>query len=300
MKFSQLKYFLVVAEEGQITTAAAKLHMTQPPLSQQLKQLEDSLGVKLFNRTAKGIELTAAGRLLYTRGSQILTMVDNTTSELRDFAHGTRGTVHIGIISSAVSLLLRLQFDRFCAQNPHVGCNLIESDTFSVLNMLDRGIVEVAFVRTPFSAEGHNVFPLFSEPVVAIASHNYRLQGPLYTHDPTLPITLDLLAEENLILLQNYEDTVLTAFRQQGVEPNIICRGSNATVALLCARAGAGIMLTPKNVLDTMASNDLLIWDVSCSALTSSLCVVWKQDCELSYATERFISHIKSQFPNRT
>ena len=102
MKFNQLKYFLTVAEEGQITSAAEKLHMTQPPLSQQLKQLEDSLDIKLINRSSKGIELTPEGRLLYTRGTQIMTMIDNVQNELKDAGRGILGTVHMVIFSSAV------------------------------------------------------------------------------------------------------------------------------------------------------------------------------------------------------
>lgn len=297
MTFLQLKYFLTVAEEGQITSAATKLHMTQPPLSLQLRQLEDSLGVKLFNRTTKGIELTAAGRLLYSHGTQILTMVNNMSQELRDVAHGTSGTIQVGIISSAVNLLLNLDLYSFCTQNPWVAYNLIESDTFSLLDMLDQGIIHVAFVRTPFSSKEYMSFPLFSEPVVAVAGRAYQPRGGLIGHDPAEPITLEQLAGEKLILLQNYENTVLTACQQQGIKPNIICRGSNATVAFLCARSGMGVMLTPKNVLGPDADRDLQVWDVDCGVLTSSLCMVWKFNRELPQAVDKFILHVKERFP---
>lgn len=294
MKLSQLKYFLAVAEEGRITSAAAKLHMSQPPLSQQLKQLEDTLGVRLFDRSGKGVELTAAGRLLYSRGSQILELVEHVDNELKDFAHGTLGTVHIGVISSAVSLLLNFGLPEFCAANPRVSYNVMENDTFSVLDMLDRAVIEVAFVRTPFSSNGYNVFPILSEPVVALAGSNYPFQHQRPARGEVL--SLEELEGEKLVLLQNYENTVMTACRRQGVEPSVICRCSNAITALMCTRAGIGIMVTPQNMLDMAENRDLLVWNVECATLVSSVCMVWKADRELSNATQRFIGHIKAQY----
>lgn len=296
MKFNQLKYFLTVAEEGQITSAAEKLHMTQPPLSQQLKQLEDSLDIKLINRSSKGIELTPEGRLLYTRGTQIMTMIDNVQNELKDAGRGTLGTVHMGIISSAVGLLMNFDFMGFCADNPRINYNVIENDAFTLLDMLDSALIEVAFTRTPFPSQSYNVFPLFTEDVIAVASKNYHFCTSLYKQDTLQPIRLEQLVDENLVLLDNYENTVLTACKQQGVEPSVICRSSNAITALLCARAGLGIMVTPLNMLDMTDTADLLIWKIDCPSLVSSVCMVWKSEQTISAATQKFILHIKKHF----
>ena len=88
MNIRQLKYFLTIAEEEQITSAAKKLNISQPPLSQQLKLLEDEFGVKLLERGSRKIHLTDAGRLLRNKAEQILELTDATYKELRDFNKG--------------------------------------------------------------------------------------------------------------------------------------------------------------------------------------------------------------------
>lgn len=91
MDIKQLRYFHTIAEEGQITNAAKRLHMAQPPLSYQLKNLEDELGVKLVERGSRNIKLTDAGLILYKRAEQILSLAKSTEDELKDFKQGTHG-----------------------------------------------------------------------------------------------------------------------------------------------------------------------------------------------------------------
>ena len=105
MDLKQLKYFLTVVDERQITAAARKLHMAQPPLSQQMKLLESELGTELFKRGPHHIELTDAGRLLTRRAQQLLALADSTSREIADLCQGLRGTLAIGTISSSGSIL---------------------------------------------------------------------------------------------------------------------------------------------------------------------------------------------------
>jgi DNA-binding transcriptional LysR family regulator len=105
MDIRQLKYFMAIVEEGQISRAAKRLHMAQPPLSLQLKMLEENLGVQLIERTTKSLRLTEAGHALYQRAEQILGLVDTTTKEIREFDQGLRGTLGIGSPpASAISI----------------------------------------------------------------------------------------------------------------------------------------------------------------------------------------------------
>ena len=107
MDIRQLTYFMVIAEEGQITAAARRLHMAQPPLSQQMKALEEELGVQLLQREPRSVTLTDAGEILYRRARQIVTLTDSTRREIADFKNGLRGTLSIGTVSSSGSVILQ-------------------------------------------------------------------------------------------------------------------------------------------------------------------------------------------------
>ena len=102
MDLKQLRYFMAIVEERQITAAARRLHMAQPPLSNQMKMLEDEIGLKLFQRGPHHIELTEAGELLAARAAQLLDMAAMTKRELKDFRQGLCGTLAIGTVSSLV------------------------------------------------------------------------------------------------------------------------------------------------------------------------------------------------------
>ena len=101
MNLRQLEYFMAIAEEHQITAAARRLHITQPPLSYELSSLERELGVKLIERGPRSAELTEAGQLLYARAERILSLTSAATREVKSFGQGTSGTLSVGIISSA-------------------------------------------------------------------------------------------------------------------------------------------------------------------------------------------------------
>ena len=96
MDVRQLKYFMAIAEEGQISRAAKRLHISQPPLSLQLKLLEEKLGVQLIERDTRSMKLTQAGHMLYQRAEQILGMIDTASKEVREYHGGVHGMLSIG------------------------------------------------------------------------------------------------------------------------------------------------------------------------------------------------------------
>lgn len=156
MDIKQLKYFYVIAEEGQITSAAKRLHLSQPPLSYQLKNLEDELGVKLVERGSRNIKLTDAGLILYKRAKQILSLTKSTVDELKDFNQGTQGTLSIGTVSSSGASLLDSRLSIFHDKYPFINFEIYEGNTYELLEALTKGIIEIAIVRTPFNNSGIN------------------------------------------------------------------------------------------------------------------------------------------------
>ena len=159
MDFKQLLYFTTVVDEGTISAAARKLHMTQPPLSTQLRLLEDEVGCLLFERGPRSIRLTDAGRIMYDRAVLLLRMSSQLTDELDACTRGSHGTLRIGIISSVGSTLCCDWFRGFLEKYPDVGFEVSEANTYQLLEKLQDGVLELAIVRTPFPAGDYISLP---------------------------------------------------------------------------------------------------------------------------------------------
>ena len=149
MDIRQLIYFATIVEEGSISAAAKKLHLSQPPLSYQLKLLEEELHLQLLQRGARGVQLTEAGKVLYKRAQGILELTERTQKELQAMAGGFAGTLHIGTVSSSGASLLDWRIPAFHEQYPQIGFAIHEGNTFELMEMLESGLIELAVVRTP-------------------------------------------------------------------------------------------------------------------------------------------------------
>ncbi|MDG0794297.1 LysR family transcriptional regulator [Cohnella ginsengisoli] len=171
MDVRQLRYFLTVAEEGQITSAAKKLHMEQPPLSRQMRLIEEELGVALFDRSGKRLRLTPAGERLRDRAAGLLRQLEETVAEVRELDEGVSGVLSVGAVVSCTSLLPG-PLGRFRERYPNVSFKLSEGDHHLLGERLDRREIEIAVARLPFEAPGgaarYEIRPLPSDPIVAL------------------------------------------------------------------------------------------------------------------------------------
>ncbi len=178
MDIRQLKYFMAIVEEGQISRAAKRLHMAQPPLSLQLKILEENLGVQLIERNTKSLRLTEAGHALYQRAEQIIGLVDSTTKEIREFDQGLRGTLGIGSPPGIGHLYMPPRLAEFHAKFPEVTFQWREGNTYRVLELLNSHVIEVGIVRLPIDDNTYEIKPLLTEPWVAVMRKNADHSAP--------------------------------------------------------------------------------------------------------------------------
>src|SRR5690606_28030872 len=273
MDLRQLKYFMATVEEGQISRAARRLHMAQPPLSLQLKTLEEELGVQLIERTNKRLRLTEAGHALYQRAEQIVGLVDNTTKEIREFDQGLRGTLGIGSPPGIGHLTLPSRIAAFHATYPEVRFQWREGNTYRVLELLDAHVIEIGIVRLPVDENTYEIRPLITEPWVAVTRIAPDKKRPR-------TISLSRLARQPLLLMHRQQgiqchDMVWDALRAAGIEPTVFCESDNVTALLTLAELGLGAAIVPRSAAALKTSNTLHVMEISDCKLESAVAITW-------------------------
>ena len=160
MTLKQLEYFLAIAENGSITKAANSLRISQPPLSLQLKGLEEELGCQLFIRDKKNMIITPKGILLRERAREIMDKVNETLLLMQSANEEERYTIHLGTISSICNRVLPDKVLKLKERYPHVEFVLHEGSTTSILDMLADGTVDFGIVREPFNVGAYSSRPI--------------------------------------------------------------------------------------------------------------------------------------------
>lgn len=283
MDIRQLTYFLAIVEEGNITKAAEKLHMAQPPLSQQLKLLEDELGVKLLERSTRKIQITDAGQILRRRAKQMLELMETTIKELKDFNEGVQGTLSIGTVASSGATLLPERLHDFHKKYPGINFQIREGSTYRILELLNSKLVEIGIIRTPFNSEIFESICLSNEPMVAATN------GGLYWEDHQKSISLAELASKPLVIDRRYEKMIVTSSQRAGFDPKILCKSDDARSILLWATTGIGVAIVPKSAIGLIPSTNLKYNEIDDPSLQTGTAIIWLKNHYLSSAARHFL-----------
>lgn len=246
MELRHLRYFVAVANERNFTRAAERLNIAQPPLSRQVRQLEEELGVDLFDREARPIRLTEAGRLLYEQAVQVLAGVDRIREVLRDQAGKGRKRFVIGFVGSTLYGLLPEVIRRFreCAARSDV--SVIELSTIEQIAALKDGRIDAGFGRLRFEDAAIRRIVLAEEPLVAVMP----IDHPLASGGP---VHLEALLGEPLIVYPrparpSYADQVLGIFHDLGLQPRIVREVREVQTAIGLVAAHVGFSIVPASV----------------------------------------------------
>lgn len=277
MDLRQLRYFLAIAKEGGISPAARALHMAQPPLSKQLRMLEEELGVRLAERGNRAIRLTDAGRILQGRAEQILSMADAAARELKNAGAGLRGTLVLGAVSSAG--LPDDTAEVFARQYPDVSFEIHEGNTYQVLDYLKSGRVEVGIVRTPFNRTGLSCRFAQPEPMMAV----YAGGDPFPDREE---ISVADLNGRRLIIYRRFERLLREVCGEAGVEPRVVCTSDDARTAASWAKAGFGLGIAPRSAVTRQSG--LAGKRIAHERLRTRLCAICLKERPLSAVARRF------------
>ena len=238
MELRQLEYFREIADTGSINEAARRLNMSQPPLSYQIRQLEEELHVRLFERSRKGVALTEAGRLLYGRAVNLLDYARSTQLEVAKA--GRKRVLRLGITPTTVATVMPY-ITAFTRKNPDINFEVYDGSTYTLYDYLLGGILEVSVARTPLRLDEIECAVLQTEPMIAVSSPKMQAESAASLHLP------DLL-DRPLILYRRYEKLIMDAFHAQNLVPEVFCLCDDARGATLWVKEGLATAIFPQSM----------------------------------------------------
>ncbi|MEO1520518.1 MAG: LysR substrate-binding domain-containing protein [Cyanobacteria bacterium J06633_2] len=237
--FRQLQYFVAVAEELHFGRAADRLQITQPALSKQIAGLEKKLGVQLFVRTKRTVELSHAGQTFLHQARQLLLQKETAIQLTRRTGSGDIGNLSIGFTITATQTVLPSLLRDFLQRYPNVDIDMVELATEAQVAALNEDAIDLAFLHPPIDQRGLEVHPILEEQFLAVLPPNH----PLACYDS---IPLDALADEPLIIHPRQEgpmlyDGFLHVCQMVGFQPHIVKESISLQTRLCFAAAGVGI-----------------------------------------------------------
>jgi DNA-binding transcriptional LysR family regulator len=274
MELRQLRYFLAVAEELHFTRAAERLYVAQPALSLQIRQLEEELGVKLFERLKHRVQLTPAGRVFAQRARFALEQTQKAAQEAALVGRGEAGSLSIGFVSSAVVSVLPQLLRRYSSEIPTVMIELLELDPSEQLEGLRNGTLDLGVIHALVETPDLKMATLAREELLAALPAGH----PAAQKER---VELAALAEETILVPKKHEfgglhEIVIEACHKAGFVPRKIQATRLLQTALCLLGGGLGVALVPASFRENVQIKGLAYRPLA-SQLTVDLVAVWLQ-----------------------
>ncbi len=272
----RVRYFLAVVEEMHFGRAADRLRIAQPALSQQIKRLEQELGVALFDRTRRRVELTEAGRTLAEDGRRLLDHHEKVQDATRAAGRGEIGTLRVGMVGSAVIGLLPELMSAFTRDYPNARLEFTEMPSgLHHVDAIREHRIDVGLIRyPPPPADDVALEPLLEEPLIAVLPADHRLAN--LQHIPA-----SALSEEPFVLWPRWRsprlyDGIFSADGSLGFAPRIAQEANGVQTNLALVAAGVGVSLLPASVR-VLTRTGVVFRALTEPAPTSTLAAAWHQ-----------------------
>jgi DNA-binding transcriptional LysR family regulator len=294
MDLRRLRYFVAVAEELSFNRAAQRLRISQPPLSNQIKQLEEELGIQLFERSSRGVRMTEAGEALLDEARRIFVQLEQTTRVVQRVGHGEVGRLTLGFVPSASNEMLPSILRTFRHRYPEVELFLREMRPDRVVQRLHDQQIDAGFLYLPLDDASLNVECVSREPLVLALPESHRLASK-----PR--IALQALTEEPFILPARYSmpglyGQVTKACHQAGFVPRAVQKDVWLMQTIVGLVAGnIGVALVPAS-LRNLRRRGVVYKQVYGLSPTVELGMVWRRN-DLGAVLHSFLRVVRSQRP---
>jgi DNA-binding transcriptional LysR family regulator len=243
IELRHLRYFLAVAETLHFSKAAQMLGIAQPPLSQQIKRLEQLVGHRLFDRTTRGVTLTLAGQLLADRARSTIEKVQDDIAQVRRLGRGEEGTLTVGFSGSVMFSDLPAAIEIYRRRYPKVELRLRELNTSAQISALLMGTLDLGFLRDGDPTKGIQISTLFKERYVAVLPEAHALAGKRSLR------VRDLQNEPFILFARRMGplafDRTVACCERNGFRPNIVQDAPQWPTLVRLVAAGLGVSLAP-------------------------------------------------------
>lgn len=247
MELRQLRYFIAVAEEGSFSHAAQRLSISQPPITRQIHQLEEELGVQLFKRTPKGAKTTEAGKIFLTDAREVLATLARSQERVQAAYRGELGTLAVGYFGSPSYRLVPEIVASFREDHPDVDVSLKRLSKAEQIQQLQSGAIHIGFGRYYPEIPGLSVQEILREDLM--------LAYPSSKPPPTSGRPVDWLSSRGMVLFPakgrpNFADDTLRKLSGMGVRAEIAVECEDVRSAMIQVATGVGFCLVPQSVAE--------------------------------------------------
>lgn len=292
MELRHIRYFLAVAEKLNFTKAAARLCIAQPPLSRQMKELEEELGAKLFVRGPHAVHLTEEGMVFKQYALQVLELVEKSAEDIREMKKGLQGTLYLASVEGHAPHLFSRWIAGFHKKHPDVQYNLWNGNSDDVTNRVMKGLCDLAIIMEPYNAEGLEAIPVYQEPWVALIPLDHALAA-----EPGDTIDLERLADCDLIIpsRQSRLQEINGWFEASGITPRIRGRIAHTLNAYELTEQGVGVAIYPASAGDITSRETICIKRLVNPSVTASYILIWNKNRQLPHAAKEFLEHVRRE-----
>lgn len=256
MEIHQLEYVVAVDQYQHFSLAAEQINVSQPTLSHQIKKLEAELGVQLFIRTTRSIQVTEAGKEFITYAKRILSDIEQAKQAMMEHANLKFGHVRIGAIPNMTYLGITALIVQFKANYPGINLSLYEDNSESLLKKMNNHEIDVAFINTPNTPpDVAEYYPLIQDHFVLFVSQNHRLSDKKI-------VNLTELSQEQFIIFKmgtNLQNRFVKLCKEAGFKPDIILESGHIETMKGFVEEGIGILFASKRAALSMVSNKTAI-----------------------------------------
>ncbi|MDF2923249.1 MAG: cynR 1 [Paenibacillaceae bacterium] len=295
MDIRHMQYVLELARYRNFTKAAAALHITQPTLSKAIKGLEDELGVELFTREGKRVELTDAGRAITGQADNIIESFRNLTRELSDLTNLNKGVIHLGLPPMAGSSFFPQIIRNFRRQYPGLVIQTVEDGGKKLEMKVAEGKLDVGVVLLPVDKEKFHSFTVVNESMKLLVHPDHPLAGRTRA-------SLAELAGDSFILFReefSLHNRIIEECIRVGFHPEVLYESSQWDFIYEMAASGLGVALLPETICRILDHSRVRILELEDPVIPWHLGMIWRRKSYLSFAAREWIRFTREIFEGR-
>lgn len=290
MDIKTLRNYVEIIESGSITSAAKKLFIAQPALSNQLKALEKELGTKLIDRGPHRQEVTHSGKLFYERAKHIIELENGIKRDITKYENRSLGSLRLGITPYTALTLFDGLIVKFCSLNPDIKYEIYENDSGKLIELIENNVIDVAVIRTPcMIPKNTNTVYLEEESWIAVYSDKFSS----FDKYDTLP--LDALMDTPISLIRRHEDIFMNACNAIDYMPDIKYVSVQLSTVFEIAKNGLAVGIVPFSSVDYIQKEGFKFKRIKNDMLSVRRAIVTRNDREYPVICGDFVLFCKKE-----